>query len=67
LNLIDNNINKVIDQGISNKSITELQTEFNSKYKEILLFKDNPKSDTYHKLYNYLWDLHDKISNINVG
>lgn len=43
------------------KTYTELQNEFNTKYKEILDFTDNPSSDEYHKRYQALWTLNDKM------
>ncbi len=43
------------------KTLFELKNEFYSKYNEILLIKDNPSSDSYHRLYDELWDLHSKI------
>jgi hypothetical protein len=43
------------------KTLFELKNEFYSKYNEILLIKDDPSSDHYHKLYDELWDLHSKI------
>jgi hypothetical protein len=43
------------------KTLFELKNEFYSKYNEILLIKDDPSSDSYHRLYDELWDLHSKI------
>lgn len=43
------------------KTLFELKNEFYSKYNDILLIKDDPSSDTYHRLYDELWDLHSKI------
>jgi len=65
--LIEDNINKVVGKGILNKSLVELQKEFNDKFKEILVFKDNPTSDDYHEKYTELKDLDAKIDNIPMG
>ncbi|MBZ2164687.1 hypothetical protein [Methanobacterium spitsbergense] len=43
------------------KTLFELKNEFYSKYNEILLIKDDPSSESYHRLYDELWDLHSKI------
>jgi glutamine synthetase type III len=67
LNSISSNINKVIDQEISNNSLVKLQTEFNDKYEKILVFKGDPYSDDYHEKYNELKYLDNKIDNIQVG
>ncbi len=45
-------VNIDIGRWINNKGLVELQKEFNDKYKQILIFKDNPSSDIYHRLYN---------------
>jgi len=67
LNLINNNINKVIDHGIKNNRLVELQNEFNDKYEDIEEFKDDPYSDDYHEKYNDLKNLDHRIKNIQVG
>jgi len=47
------------------KTLFELKNEFYSKYNEILLIKDDPSSDSYHRLYDELWDLHSKIRSLD--
>ena len=55
---------KINDLLSYHKSLFELKNEFYTKYNEILLIKDDPSTDLYHRLYNELWDLHRKIRNI---
>jgi hypothetical protein len=50
-----------IDQVTSEKSIDELQNEFNEVKQEILLVKDNPKSSRYHLLFDKIHDLNNRI------
>jgi ribosomal protein L21 len=65
--LLTQDVNIDIDQEILNNGLVELQTEFNAKYKKILVFKGDPSSDVYHEKYNELKDLDNRIDNIQVG
>ncbi|MDD3984702.1 MAG: hypothetical protein PHY59_02165 [Methanobacterium sp.] len=47
------------------KTLFELKNEFYSKYNEILLIKDDPSSESYHRLYDELWYLHSKIRSLD--
>jgi len=56
-----------IDRSENKSSLAELQTDFKRTYKEIEQYKADPSCDAYHRLYDKLWDLYDKIANYVPG
>jgi hypothetical protein len=53
---IETQVNKSIYSKKEQNSIDDLQNQFDSKYKQILLL-DNPKTVQYHQLYDELQNL----------
>lgn len=59
--LLTEDILKSIDQTYVEKSIDELLIEFGEVKEEISFVKDNPKSYQYHRLYDKIHDLNNRI------
>jgi hypothetical protein len=57
---IETQVNKSIDTEKEEDNIDDLQDQFDSKYKEILLL-DNTKTTKYYQLYTELQNLIKKI------